>query len=175
MSDISLQFWEVAALAKELLDTASTLAGVPIVAEGVFPQTVAALLSDPADPASGALTVANFEEQRIAEQRALNELGLLVKVLSPAAAMQSQDQGHLRLDVDQIIVVAENLEINTAAGGTQIPVLIAARQVIGRLNGRPEGKGGPKFRLAENVFDRMGDEPGLLDYAINFRITTTLR
>ena len=154
---------EVSSRVKETLEEWEALADVPIVPEEL-PGTVAAF---------GGVEVKSYEQLQELQERALNEQGILITVLSLAAGtlVNVTRAEKSRVTVEQILAISANLQASNGSGPAALTVL---RETIRALRGRATGRGRPEFRLAPEAFARADGGAGVMTYFVGFEVDVTI-
>ena len=156
---------EVSARVKETLEEWEALEDVPIVPEEL-PGTVAAF---------GGVEVKSYEQLQELQERALNEQGILITVLSLAAGtlVNVTRAEKSRVTVEQILAISANLQASNGSGNGPA-ALTVLRETIRALRGRATGRGRPEFRLAPEAFARADGGAGVMTYFVGFEVDVTI-
>lgn len=162
-----LQFYGADDFARQLLE--AQFSDLPVFAE-CPPMTLAGLL----DPGTAApLQIDTPDAMVAAEERALQEKGMFLRVLEPIGGGVEQSL----MSTGIAIAIVENPDFNRLdPAGTGIAAKAMVRHVIAALVGQPGGHGGPEFRLpAGEVFGRLDGDGGVISYIVNLEIDILLR
>lgn len=145
---------QVQAYLVQRLQGAAALSGVPVLTEdGTYPKT----------------------PQREDALRTQG-LALIVWQIEPGSVVDSSPTGAAVVEVYVPVIVEENVKVNRAAGGTQIPAEAAVRHVIQAATGRPDPRtaGNKAFELMDPWMRNFGCVGGVQRFVVNLVLPLTL-